>query len=181
MRTSGRILLACSFLFGASVGTVAAQESPRAAPCRDLPCSVTVDWTRQGGIGSLTPDRRYGNPAQLEDRLKARLAERGYTLNASTDPNALVILLQPMINNAMCDQMAGTATDRSCRAVTEVRTRLQGPDHATDGVDLPSSIRNRCASDQAMSVDKLAVFVADFIIYAVDDKAQGGRRPVARC
>jgi hypothetical protein len=179
---SGRIFCVVVTLLLATGATAAAQEElPSAVYCRELPCTVIVDWTHEGGIGSLTPDRRYGNPAQLEEWLKRRLTERGFALYESTDANALRILLQPAIANAMCDQMAGTSTDRSCRAVTRVQARLEGPDEARKGVDLPSNIRNQCGSDQLMGADKLAVFVADYIIYAVEEKAKRGRRPVGRC
>lgn len=159
-----------------------AQDEVRAPIyCRDLPCAVVIDWTGEGGIGNLSPDRRYGNPAQLEEWVKRRLTERGYALFTGADDAALRIVLKPAIANAMCDQMAGTSTDRSCRAITRVQTRLEGADNARKGVDLPSNIRNQCGSDQRMATDKIAVFLADYIIYAVDEKAKGGRRPVGRC
>jgi hypothetical protein len=150
-------------------------------PCRERPCAVVVDWTRAGGIGSLNPDRRYGNPAQLEELLKGRLTERGYTRHGSTGDQDPRILLQPVVRNAMCDQLPGTATDMSCRAIVEVETRVEGPDDVTRAIDIPSRLRGRCASDQTMAVDQFAVFLADWIIYAVDGRAQGERRPVARC
>jgi hypothetical protein len=170
-----------SFLAVALAGPLSAQESPQPVPCKTRPCEVFVDWTREGGVAAMTPDRRYGNPAQFEEWLKAALTERGYPLHASTDTDVVRIVLQPSIDNAICDQLPGTATDMSCRAVTDVQARVEGPDALTDGIDLPSRIRNRCGSDQLMPVDRLATFVAEYIIYAVEGKAKGERRPVGRC
>ena len=150
-------------------------------PCRDRGCAVIVDWTRAGGVAAQTPDRRYGNPAQLEQLIKARLSERGYTVhgsNADGDPRFLLI---PTVRAAQCDEVAGTATDMSCRAITELELRAEGPRELVTGTDLPSRLRNRCPDQQPMEVDKLGVFLADWIIYAVDGKAKGERRPVARC
>jgi len=127
------------------------------------------------------PDRRYGNPAQLEDLTRAALTQRGYTLLAGADAGGLRIILQPAVNQAMCDQMAGTSTDMSCQAITEIQARVEGPDAVTDGVDLPSRLRNRCGADRLMTVDQFAVHVAEYIAYAVEGKAKGDRRPVGRC
>lgn len=150
-------------------------------PCRDVPCVVTVDWTREGGPANQVPDRRYGNAAQLEGAIKASLAQRGFANHSGTGSQDLKILLIPDVGNAMCDEMAGTSTDRSCRAVLQIQARLEGPDELRDRVDLPSRIRNQCSSDKVMPVDRLGVFVADWIIYAVEGRAKGERRPVARC
>lgn len=172
--------MAAWLLLLAAAWPAAAQESGP-VPCKDRPCSVTVDWTRSGGVVALQPDRRYGNPALLEELIKADLTARGYSLHGSTDAGDLRIVLVPAIRNAMCDQMAGTATDRSCRAVTEIQARVEGPDHVREGVDVPTTIRNRCGSDQMMPIDKLAIYVAQYITYALDGKERGERRPTGRC
>lgn len=181
MRAYPRLLLGPLILVsGAAYSPVAAQEGGPVL-CKDRPCMIVVDWTRLGGVGNLSPDRRYGQPAQLEERIKSRLTERGYTLYrsaADTDPRFVLI---PSLRSASCDELTGTATDMSCRAVNELETRLEGPRELIDAIDLPSRLRNRCTNDQTMSVDRLATFVADWIIYAVDGKAKGERRPVARC
>lgn len=159
-----------------------AQESTaRAVPCRDLPCAVQVDWTRAGGIGSQVPDRRYGNPTLLEERVRARLSERGFARHGGTGEQGLRFLLVPAMGSAMCDEVAGTATDRSCRAILEVEARADGPDELRRGVDIPSRIRNVCSSDRRMPVDRLGDFLGDWIIYALEGKSKGERRPVARC
>lgn len=180
MTSCGRILMVPIALVALTL-PVAAQDEAGPVACKDRPCVLTVDWTRSGGLASLTPDRRYGNPAQLEEWVRAQLTQRGYPLHSSTDGGVVRIVLTPMIRNAMCDQMAGTATDRSCRAVTEIETRVEGPEQVTSSIELPSRLRNRCGSDQIMPVDKLATFVADYIIYAVEGKSKGERRPTGRC
>lgn len=162
-------------------GGASAQEATRAAACRDIACAVDVDWTREGGIGGLLPDRRYGNPVAFEESVKASLAARGFTRYNGGGDDDLRITLLPRIGRAMCDEIAGTSTDMSCRAITEVEARLAGREAVRRNVDLPSRIRNRCSSDRAMPVDKFSVFVADWIIYALEGKATGERRPVARC
>jgi hypothetical protein len=178
MRTT-TLLFALAAVAGA-VRPVAAQDPPGVL-CKELPCSVVIDWTRNGGIGNVRPDRRYGNPAQLEEFVKARLTERGYVMFGSEDERDLRIRLSPVIRNAMCDQMAGTSTDRSCQAVTEIEVRLEGPGEVTSRVELPARLRNRCPGEEVMPADKLGTFVADWIIFAVDGHAKGERRPVARC
>jgi hypothetical protein len=180
MRLDRRSFVAAILLVLAAAWPAAAQEGA-AVPCRDRPCAVLVDWTRSGGIGSLQPDRRYGNPAQLEELIKADLSSREYTLHGSTDVGDLRIVLVPAVRNAICDQMAGTSTDRSCRAITEIQARVEGPDHVREGIDMPTTIRNRCGSDELMPVDKLAVYVANYITYALDGRERGERRPVGRC
>lgn len=179
MQLDDKGLVAAILLVLAAAWPAAAQEGA-AVPCRDRPCAVHVDWTRSGGIGSLQPDRRYGNPAQLEELIKADLTSRDYTLHGTTD-EGLRIVLVPAVRNAICDQMAGTSTDRSCRAITEIQARVEGPDDVRGGIDLPTTIRNRCGSDELMPVDKLAVYVANYITYALDGKERGERRPVGRC
>lgn len=161
--------------------TAAAQEQGDAAPCRERPCAVVVDWTRAGGIVAQAPDRRYGNAAELEDRLKSTLAERGYALHGGTGGQDLRILLIPIVREAMCDELPGTSTDMSCRAIVEIEARVEKPASVSREIDLPSRIRNRCPSNKIMPVDKLADFVADWIIYAVDGRMKGERRPIARC
>jgi hypothetical protein len=191
MRGSRRLLVASTYLVLASIPTaIAAQEPAQTqARCRDLPCAVVVDWTKEGGVGNQSPDRRYGNPAQLEERVKARLTERGFQRYGSTDDADLRIVLVPQVRPAMCDELQGTAAgvdtrgfrNTDCKAIAEVEARLQGPDGVTRGIEIPNRIRNRCTSDQMMAVDKLGEFVADWIVYAVEGKSKGEKRPVARC
>lgn len=169
-------------LIGAARSDAAAQDTEQSrVACRDLPCAIVVDWTRAGGVSNQQVDRRYGNPTQLEDLLRARLRERGFTMQGGAENRDLRFLLQPNVRNAMCDHMPGTTTDMSCRAIVEINVRVEGPEQVTRGVDLPSRLRNRCSGDEVMPVDKLATFVADWIAYAVEGKAKGEKRPVARC
>jgi hypothetical protein len=183
MRGHGRIVLITSLLACGMTGVPAAAQNPEqaAVPCRERPCALTIDWTREGGVGNQVPDRRYGNAAQLEARVKARLTERGFRNYGSTSADDLSILLVPDVGNAMCDELAGTATDRSCRAILQIETRVEGPDELRRDVDLPSRIRNQCSSDRVMPVDRLGDFVADWIIFALEGRAKGERRPIARC
>ena len=177
------LIAIASFLVCASVprAAVAQQAAEHGVPCRERPCAVIVDWTRSGGAASQLPDRRYGNPAQLEQLLKARLSERGYTMHSNAGDTGPRVLLIPTVRAAQCDELAGTATDMSCRAIRELELRIEGSQDLVAAIDLPSRLRNRCPDDQPMAVDKLGVFLADWIIYAVDGKAKGERRPVARC
>lgn len=173
--------LAIALLLTCTAGPVVSAQEPAApTPCRDRPCSVLVDWTRQGGVTSLRPDRRYGNPATLGDLVKSALRERGYRLAEGEDVVPRIVL-RPTIRNAMCDQLPGTATDNSCQAVTEIETRVDGPEELAKSIDLPSRIRNRCGADQVMPVHRLAAYVAEYIGYAIEGKANGEKRPVARC
>lgn len=183
MRVNRWLRLASSLLVcGAIHSNVAlAQEAEGQAPCREQPCAVIVDWARAGGVANQVSDRRYGNPVRLEELLKADLTELGYALHGSADDQNLRIVLVPVIRNARCDQLPGTTTDMSCRAIVEVQTRIEGPSGVTESVDLPSRLRNRCPGDEVMTVDKLAAFVATWIVYAVEGRAKGDRRPLARC
>jgi hypothetical protein len=183
MHAHGRRIIGSCLIAGAWLcAPVAAQDAAQKhVSCRDSPCTVLVDWSRAGGIGSQVPDRRYGNPTLLEKVVKARLAEHGFARTESPDEEGLRIVLVPVMGNAMCDEMAGTSTDRSCRAITEIEARVTGPDELRHNVDLPSRIRNRCSADKAMPIDKLGDFVGDWIVYAIEGKAKGDRRPVARC
>jgi hypothetical protein len=182
VRRISRMVAAAWLACGVFGRPAAAQDgAPRAVPCRELACVVVIDWTRAGGVGAHVPDRRYGNPAQLEETVVERLNERGFDMHGNPSQGSLRILLVPAIAKAMCDEMPGTTTDMSCRAITHVEARTEGPEALQRNVDLPSRIRNSCASDKLMPVDRLGVFIADWIIYALDGKANGERRPVARC
>lgn len=157
-------------------------ELENTVPCRDVPCAVVVDWERVGGITNLSADRRYGNPVRLAELVKARLTERGFGNHVNTSvEDELQILLMPRMGNAMCDQMPGTATDMSCRAILEIQARAQGPDRVRREIGLPSRIRNRCSTDQVMPVENLGSFVGDWIIYALEGRWKGERRPIGRC
>jgi hypothetical protein len=173
--------LASGFLAALVIPSAAVAQQPGPIACRDRPCVIRVDWTRAGGIGSQVGDRRYGDPTQFEKLIKARLVELGLSRQQSPDGQALEILLIPVMGSAMCDEMAGTATDRSCQAIVDVEARLSGPDEVRRNVDLPSRIRNRCTSDKTMPVDRMAALVGDWIAYAVEGRARGDRRPVGRC
>jgi hypothetical protein len=183
MRICTGLLFASCVAAGATFYEPAVAQEPAqsAVPCRDSPCAVTVDWTREGGLASQVPDRRYGNPTQLEAHVKARLTELGFANHQSANGGALRILVVPGIRNAMCDELAGTTTDMSCRAIVEIEARLEGPDALRRDVDLPSRIRNRCSSDRVMPVDRFGAFIADWIVYALEGRSKGERRPVARC
>ncbi len=182
MRAHRRSFLACCVLLGAGALFVPAEaQDPAPVPCRELPCNVMVEWTRAGGVAAQVPDRRYGNPTHLEQSVKGRLTERGFVSHKSTDGQNLRFLLIPSVGRAMCDEVAGTATDMSCRAILEVEARVDGPDELRRDVDLPSRIRNRCPSEKVMGVDRLGIFIGDWIIYALEGRANGERRPVARC
>lgn len=176
---------------GWAAGRVHAQEAKeKPVPCRDIPCVVIVDWSRAGGVAGQVADRRYGNPADLARLVEARLTERGFGNLGGTEETDLRFRLVPVIGNALCDEMAGTSTDWSCRVIRGIEARADGPDDVRRGVDMPSSIQNLCPGptdartrrlERRMPIDRLGPFVADWIVYALEGKSKGERRPVARC
>jgi hypothetical protein len=182
MHAHRALLLGSSLFLAGWVHPVSAvQDAEAAVSCRERPCAILVDWTREGGIESQVPDRRYGQAAQLEDRIRSRLVELGFSNFGSRDADILRIVLVPHVGNAMCDEVSGTATDMSCRAILDLQARVEGPDAVRKAVDIPSRIRNRCSADKVMVVDRFAAHIVDWIVYALEGKSKGERRPVARC
>lgn len=159
----------------------AQEAAPQAAgPCRDAPCRVTYDWGSGATAATYGSDRRYGAAVDLEQLFKEVLQGNGLRIVESGD-GATLITVRIKMARAMCDQMAGTSTDRSCQTVDELMIQFSSPDPA---VKPPGGMRvaNRCgAGDTKMTVAQMARYAGDYVTYqlAVDKKA--AKRAVARC
>jgi hypothetical protein len=158
-----------------------AQDAPAnpGGPCRDGSCKVIYDWGAGATAASYGSDRRYGAAADIEPLLKQYLGERGLRIVESGE--AMLLTVRISITNAMCDQMAGTSTDMSCRTINELIIQFSSNDAA---VKAPGTMRvsNRCgAGDTKMTIAQMARYAADFVAYGVAQDKKGMKRAVARC
>lgn len=156
----------------------AAQDAPQSTPCRSAPCRIAFDWGGESAA-SHGSDRRYGPASDLETLLPRLLSERGMRVVTSGEA-ALVMTVRPKVRRAMCDAMAGTSTDYSCRTIGEIAITFA----ATDTAKAPNAVRvtNRCgAGDTFMTVADFARFTADMLAYQLADEKSRGRRPASKC
>ncbi|MEP7348187.1 MAG: hypothetical protein ABI877_23170, partial [Gemmatimonadaceae bacterium] len=147
--------------------------------CATRPCYVVVDWS-DGGAAPTTVDRRYGAPAELEDRVRLRMKERGMRLADRKADAVLSIMLRPRMKAAMCDVLPGTNTDFSCRAFEDVTLQFDVTDSTTATL---KGLRaaNRCDNDKTpMDVARYAVYLAGFIEWAIDSNPRK-KRPGTKC
>lgn len=156
----------------------AQDASHTAGPCRGAPCRITFDW---GGASAAShgSDRRYGPASDVETLLPQFLAERGMRV-ISTGDAALVMTVRPKVRRAMCDVMAGTGTDYSCRTIGEITIQFA----TTDTTKAPNAVRatNRCgAGDTFMTVADFTRFTVDMLVYQLADEKSRGRRPASKC
>lgn len=156
----------------------AAQDAPQNMPCRSAPCRIAFDWGGESAA-SHGSDRRYGPASDLETLLPRLLSERGMRI-VTTGEAGLVMTVRPKVRRAMCDAMAGTSTDYSCRTIGEIAISFA----STDTVKAPNAVRvtNRCgAGDTFMTVADFARFTADMLAYQLADEKSRGRRPASKC
>ena len=180
MRVFSRLALLSVFVAPA----LGAQDSTAAAagpggPCRDYPCKILLDWGSGNTAASFPNDRRYGQAADFEPTLKFTFQEARLRIVDGGD--VMVITFRPVMKNAMCDAMAGTNTDMSCRTVDEVQVQFNTP---MPNVKAPNTMRitNRCgAGDQRMSVAQMATYTANMIAWQVATDRKGLKRPTAKC
>lgn len=158
---------------------VLAQDAPQTAgQCRGAPCRITFDWGGESAA-SFGADRRYGPASDIETLLPQLLAERGLRVVSSGDA-PLVMTVRPKVRRAMCDAMAGTSTDYSCRTIGEIQIQFA----TTDTAKAPNALRvtNRCgAGDTFMTVAVFARYTADMLAYQLADEKSRGRRPASKC
>lgn len=162
-----------------SASIAGAQESPAtAAPCRSAACRIVFDWGGESAA-SHGSDRRYGPAADVEILLPRLLSERGLRV-VTTGEAPILVTVRPKVRRAMCDQMAGTDTDYSCKTIGEIQIQFA----SSDSVRAPNSIRvtNRCgAGDTFMTVAEFARLTADMVTYQLADEKTRGRRPGSKC
>ncbi|MGQ0764960.1 MAG: hypothetical protein ACT4OZ_04755 [Gemmatimonadota bacterium] len=169
-----------AFLF--PVVGAAAQDSAAVAgtgPCRSITCQIIWDW---GGQSASTygQDRRYGPATDLEVLIPQFLREAGLKVSPAAGL-PVQMTLRPRMRNAMCDIMAGTGTDMSCRTVSDLAVQFTSTDST---VKAPGAVRitNRCAAgDKFMSIREFSRYAADLVIYNLTDEKARGRRPASRC
>ena len=176
LRISVIALLAMSAM---SASAARAQDPPAApAPCRSAACRLVFDWGGESAA-SHGSDRRYGPAADVEILLPKLLSERGLRIITSGEAPILVTV-RPKVRRAMCDQMAGTDTDYSCKTIGEIQIQFA----STDSTRAPNSIRvtNRCgAGDKFMTVAEFARLTADMVTYQLAEEKTRGRRPGSKC
>lgn len=166
-----------------AVAPVAVAQDPPPSPggvCRDGPCLVTYDWGAGATPASFGADRRYGPAADIEPLLRQHLREHGLRIVESGD-DAMRLTVRISMVNAMCDQMAGTSTDMSCRTINEMVIQFSAP---SADVKAPGAMRvaNRCgAGDMKMTVAQMAQYAADYLSYNLAKERKGLKRAVARC
>ncbi len=166
-------------ILAVSASIAGAQEAPAtAAPCRTSACRIVFDWGGESAA-SHGSDRRYGPAADVEILLPKLLSERGLRVITTGDAPILVTV-RPKVRRAMCDQMAGTDTDYSCKTIGEMQIQFA----SSDSVRAPNSIRvtNRCgAGDTFMTVAEFARLTADLVTYQLAEEKTRGRRPGSKC
>jgi hypothetical protein len=174
-----RRILFSTLVTALAAAPLAAQDAPQTTgPCRAAPCRLTFDW---GGASAAShgSDRRYGPASDVETLLPQFLAERGMRVITAGE-TALVMTVRPKVRRAMCDVMAGTGTDYSCRTIGEIAIQFA----TTDTTKAPNAVRvtNRCgAGDTFMTVAVFARFTADMLVYQLADEKTRGRRPASKC
>lgn len=160
----------------------AAQDSTAATatgPCRSITCQIIWDW---GGQSASTygQDRRYGPATDLEVLIPQFLRDAGLKVSPSAGL-PLQMTLRPRMRNAMCDIMAGTGTDMTCRTISDLAVQFTSSDSS---VKAPGAVRitNRCAAgDKFMSIREFSRYASDLVIYNLTDEKSRGRRPASRC
>lgn len=166
-------------ILAVSTSIAGAQDAPASpAPCRSAACRIVFDWGGESAA-SHGSDRRYGPAADVEILLPKLLSERGLRV-VTTGEAPILVTVRPKVRRAMCDQMAGTDTDYSCKTIGEVQIQFA----SSDSVRAPNSIRvtNRCgAGDTFMTVAEFARLTADMVTYQLADEKTRGRRPGSKC
>ncbi len=174
---AGALTLALSVAF--SGATSAAAQDSTSLPCRVTVCALNVDWTP--GTAPTTVDRRYGTVSELEQRVIDQLIGAGYRFERNSADAQLTIRIRPQLIRAMCDVMAGTNPDMSCRTFGEARIEVLD---VKPGMKAPRSIRVRgqCGADQVMDVPRFSEYVAAMLDYEFRRAAgEDPRRPPTRC
>lgn len=170
--------IAMAVAITAVAGAAGAQDAPAAGPCRSNLCVIAFDWGSQSAA-SHGSDRRYGPAADLETYFPRLLEERGLRV-ATAGSSVLTMTVRPKVRRAMCDQMAGTDTDYSCKTIGEVQIQFM----SSDTTRAPNAVRvtNRCgAGDTFMTVMDFARLAADMLVYQLAEEKSRGRRPASKC
>lgn len=166
-------------ILAVSTSIAGAQDAPGSpAPCRSAACRIVFDWGGESAA-SHGSDRRYGPAADVEILLPKLLSERGLRV-ITTGEAPILVTVRPKVRRAMCDQMAGTDTDYSCKTIGEIQIQFA----SSDSVRAPNSIRvtNRCgAGDTFMTVAEFARLTADMMTYQLAEEKTRGRRPGSKC
>ncbi len=161
-------------------GAAAAQAAPIA--CKDVACSLLLDWGSGKTSANYPPDKKFGSGDDFEQRFKSAIAARGYRLYDTPMPGALVMTLRPQMRaRTMCDAMSGLNNDMTCTAMSNLAVNFSSSDPA---VKAPSAIRisNRCASgDTFMTHRVFAQYAADMIWWQLEGQAAKGERPIVNC
>jgi hypothetical protein len=161
-------------------GSALAQATPIA--CKDVACSLILDWGSGKTSASYPPDKKFGSGDDFEQRFKSAIAARGYRLYDSPMPGALVMTLRPTMRaRVMCDAMSGLNNDLTCTAMTNLAVNFTSADPA---VKAPGAIRisNRCASgDTFMTHRVFAQYAVDMIWWQLEGQAAKGERPIVNC
>lgn len=171
-----RIAMAVAITLAAAAAD--AQDAPAAGPCRSNLCVIAFDWGSQSAA-SHGSDRRYGPAADLESHLPRLLEERGLRV-ATAGSAVLTMTVRPKVRFAMCDQMAGTDTNYTCKTISEVQIQFM----SSDTTRTPNAVRvtNRCgAGDTFMTVMDFARYTADMVAYQLAEDKSRGRRPTSKC
>jgi len=158
-----------------AVGMPTSAQETAFEPCREVACILALEWTPP------PLDRRYGNPAEFEDRLLGHLRGAGYAFvrGEASDRGALTFELRPRMVKAMCDRMAGTETAMNCQAIGEVRIAVHNVGPASN-MRLSLVIRGQCGASEMMDVARMSEYVAAMIGHEFLAREKGSG-PSSRC
>jgi hypothetical protein len=175
VRAISRVIAAAFLVAAATAGA----QAP-AVPCKGLPCSLVIDWGVGKAVNDMPPDRRFGSPEDFDKALRAALA--GHEMIASSATGAVSIRVQATYKTrVLCDDMPGTAPDRSCATIGEAIANFGSDDKA---LALSSAVRmiNRCgASEAVMSMKQFGAFVGEMIWYSLEGAKQAAKKPSGKC
>jgi hypothetical protein len=172
-------MLAVAITFTAFSTTTAGAQAP-AVPCKGMPCSLVIDWGVGKAMNDMPPDRRYGSPEDFDKAVRAAMA--GHEMVASTAGGAVSIRVQATYKTrVLCDDMPGTAPDRSCATIGEAIANFGSDDKS---LALPASARmiNRCgASEAVMTMKQFGAYVGEMIWYSLEGAKHDAKKPSGKC
>ena len=165
-----------------AVSAIPAQAQESTVPCKAAVCLFVLDWGSGRTSSSFPPDRRYGSGDDFETKFRSAMGSRGYRLTDKPTEGAMTLTIRPtMKSRVMCDAMAGTNTDMSCTAVTNLAVSFTSGDPK---VKAPGGVRitNRCGAGDIYLLNKdFAQYSADMIWYQLEGQAAKADRPNGNC
>ena len=142
---------------------------------------MIFDWGSGRSAADYGPDRKYGSADDFENKVRSVLTEARLRLTTTAGAGAATVTLRPTMRpKSMCDAMAGTNTDFSCTAMSDLQVTFTSGDPASKA---PAAIRvsNRCGGDVYMTMSTFGQYAAEMVIFTLDGPQTKLKRPSAHC